>query len=228
MRVILENVSKNFGSIEALKEVSFKISPGEFVFLTGPSGSGKTTVFKIILGEIVPEEGSVWVGDCVLFNEKKRASKREVADLRRKVGMIYQDFELIEEYTVKENVLLALEIMGVKEEDRERRLTRVLKKVDLLARKEAFPRQLSGGELQRVCLARALAIRPKLLLADEPTGNLDPRSSWQLIELLDKINKEGTTVIMATHNFDIVNSLRRRVIKLNKGRVMADEEGGHY
>jgi len=228
MEIQFENVSKSFGSVAALKDVSFHVAPGEFVFLVGPSGAGKTTIFRIILGETAPDEGTVKVGEKMVFEKGKKASKKDLFMLRRKTGVIYQTFELIEEYTVAENIILALDILGAKKEERDIELERVLKKVGLVDRKTAFPRQLSGGELQRLCLARALVKQPKILLADEPTGNLDPEKSWQLIKLLDKINKEGTTVIMATHNFDIVNSLQRRVIKMREGKVITDKKKAKY
>jgi len=228
MKICLKGVEKKFGSVTALEDVSFTVKEGEFVFLTGPSGSGKTTVFRILTAETFPDTGMVQVGDWVVFDQGKKISGRETINLRRKVGVVYQTLELIEEYTVEENILLALDILGMRGRERQREIERVLEKVALRERKDAFPRQLSGGELQRLCLARALVMRPAVLLADEPTGNLDPQTSWQLIHLLDKINKEGTTVVMATHNFDIVNSLRRRVIKLIDGRIIADKKKGKY
>jgi len=228
MKIIFEKISKSFGEVEALKDVSFKIKPGEFVFLTGPSGAGKTTIFKIIMGELIPDEGTVEVGDWTVFNGGKQVLKKQIKQLRRGIGVVFQDFQLINEYTIEENIVLALDILGIKGKSRNREIAKVLKKVDLLERKDSFPKQLSGGELQRLCLARALAMKPKILLADEPTGNLDPQSGWQLIQLLDKINKEGTTVIMATHNFDIVNSLERRVIKILEGKIITDKKKGKY
>lgn len=228
MKIVFENVSKSFGSVQALKDVSFKVKPGEFAFLTGISGSGKSTAFKIITGQLVPDEGRVVVGDWVVFENGEKLAPKELLNLRRKVGLIYQDFQLIEEYTVEENVALALDILCIRGRDCSVQIDKVLKKVGLLSRAKAFPRQLSGGELQRLSLARALSMKPEILLADEPTGNLDPETSWQLISLLDKINKEGTTVIMATHNFDIVNSFKKRVIKLNKGELVKDQKKGKY
>jgi len=228
MKIIFDKISKSFGDLKALKDVSFKIKPGEFVFLTGPSGAGKTTIFKIIMGEMVPDEGAVEVGDWMVFDGGKQVLKKQVKQLRRGIGVVFQDFQLINEYTVGENIVLALDILGVKGKNRDREIAKALKKVGLLERKSSFPKQLSGGELQRLCLARALAMKPKILLADEPTGNLDPQSSWQLIQLLDKINKEGTTIIMATHNFDIVNSLKRRVIKVSEGKIITDKKKGKY
>lgn len=228
MDIVLEGVSKSFGLLEVLKEISFKINSGEFVFLTGISGAGKSTLFKILTGQIIPDQGKVQIGDWLVFGGEKKLASRELLNLRRKVGLIYQDFQLIEEYTVEENVGLALDILCVKGKDCLAQTDKVLKKVGLLSRAKVFPRQLSGGELQRLSLARALSMKPKILLADEPTGNLDPETSWQLIALLDKINKEGTTVIMATHNFDIVNSFKKRVIKLRRGKLVRDQKKGNY
>lgn len=227
MKIKFSKVSKKFGETVALQEVSFKIKEGEFVFITGPSGAGKTTIIKLILGEIFPSSGEVKVGRLTLAN-KGKVKRGEIRKLRRKIGVIFQDFQLLEECTVGENIRVALEILGFPSPDQEKEVAQVLKKVGLEGREDFFPAQLSGGELQRVCLARALAMKPAVILADEPTGNLDPKNSWQLIELLDKINQEGTTVIMATHNFDIVDSLKKRVLKLADGCLVADEKKGGY
>lgn len=228
MNIVFKKISKSFGPVQALKDISFKVDSGEFVFLTGISGTGKSTLFKILTGQVVPDQGKVQVGNWLVFDEEKKITPKELLNLRRKVGLIYQDFQLIEEYTVEENVALALDILCIKGKDCSVQVSKVLKKVGLFSRAQAFPRQLSGGELQRLSLARALSIKPEILLADEPTGNLDPETSWQLISLLDKINKEGTTVLMATHNFDIVNSFKKRVIKLVKGKVVSDKKKGKY
>ncbi|MFH1601695.1 MAG: ATP-binding cassette domain-containing protein [Candidatus Shapirobacteria bacterium] len=228
MEIVFKGVSKSFGSLEALKDISFRVKAGEFSFLTGTSGAGKTTIFKIITGQIVPDEGEVKVGEWLVFGGQKKISPKELLALRRKVGLIFQDFQLIEEYTVEENVSLALDILCVRGRDCSEQVGKVLEKVGLLSRAKAFPRQLSGGELQRLSLARALSMKPEILLADEPTGNLDPETSWQLIALLDKINKEGTTLLMATHNFDIVDSFEKRVIKLKNGKLVSDKKKGKY
>ena len=219
-----ENVTKKFGGVVALNDVSFAVKKGEFVFLTGPSGAGKTTVVRLILGELKPTKGRVF------FNHQEigSISKKEISLLRRQMGVIFQDFKLIADRTVFENVALPLEIVGQKKEEIQKRVAQVLRKVNLEERASFFPAQLAGGELQRTSLARALVVKPLVLLADEPTGNLDPACSWQLIRLLKKINREGTTVLMATHNVDIVDSLGTRVIKLDKGGVVSDEEKGRY
>jgi len=218
------NVTKNFGNVVALSNVSFNIEKGEFVFLTGPSGAGKTTVVKLILGEFPPTEGKI------IFNNQDLSGVPlgKILGLRRAVGVIFQDFRLIPDRTVFENVALPLEILGKAEKEIKAQVEEVLKRVGLQKRAHFFPAQLAGGELQRTSLARALVKKPLILLADEPTGNLDPACGWQLVKLLRKINQEGTTVLMATHNVDIVNSLRARVIRLDKGRVVRDENKGRY
>lgn len=219
-----KNVTKKFGEVMALANVSFEVKKGEFLFLTGPSGAGKTTVIKLILGELLPTEGKI------IFNGQDLAKMRrkKIPWLRRQIGVIFQDFKLIPDRTVFENVALPLEIVGKKKQEIKKQVEEVLKRVSLSERTDFFPAQLAGGELQRVSLARALVCQPLILLADEPTGNLDPACSWQLVKLLKKINQEGTTVLMATHNVDIVNSLGTRVIALEKGKMVKDEEKGKY
>jgi len=224
MKIKLDQVTKRFGEVVALEGVSFEIKEGEFVFITGKSGAGKSTIVSLILGEAFPDEGEVWVGD-LCFN---RAKGKKISQVRRQIGTIYQDFRLLGAKTVAENILVALDVVGADKKERDRRLEDVLKTVGLEDRADFFPAQLSGGELQQVCLARALIIEPKILIADEPTGNLDPENSWHLISLLREINRKGTTVIMATHNFDIVNSMKQRVIKLEKGRLVSDKKKGRY
>jgi cell division transport system ATP-binding protein len=228
MRIKFDKVSKNFGDVVALNEVSFEVKPKEFLFITGPSGSGKTTVFRLISAHFMPSTGLVELGEDIVFDEKTKPKKNQVLEIRRRIGTIYQDFQLLTECTVKENIEVALDIAGIPKELRQKQLEKVIEKVGLVDRLNMFPAQLSGGELQRLSLARALSISPELVLADEPTGNLDPQSSWQLIELLSKINKEGTTVIMATHDFDIVDSLGKRVIKLEKGKKVSDKDKAKY
>lgn len=222
--VKFDKVTKKFGDVVALCNATFEIEKGEFVFLTGPSGAGKTTIVKLILGEYLPTEGKVFFKG----RDLEKIVKKNLTDLRRQVGVIFQDFKLILDRTIFENVALPLEIEGKKKTEIEKEVEEVLKKVGLSQRADFFPAQLAGGELQRASLARALARKPLVLLADEPTGNLDPASSWQLIKLLKKINQEGTTVLMATHNVDIVNSMSTRVIKLDKGKVVKDEKKGKY
>ncbi len=225
MLVKFSDVTKKFGPITAIEDISFKVKPKEFLFITGRSGVGKSTILKLIRGEYFAESGMVKVDDLEL---NKKTKRRKILDLRRRMGMVYQDYRLLSRQTVAENVLMALDVVGVEKEEKSKKLRTVLEKVNLIDRVNMFPAQLSGGELQRVCLARALIIEPDLLMADEPTGNLDPETSWEIMELLEKINKTGTTVIMATHDFDIVNSAGKRVIKLEEGRVAYDKEKGKY
>jgi len=224
MKIEFDKVTKKFGTVVALDDVSFEIKKGEFVFITGKSGAGKSTIVSLIMGEQKADSGDVWV-DGILMN---KAKFKDIIKIRRKMGVIYQDFRLLKNKTVKENILIALDIVGYKDESPAEQLDRVLKKVGLEGREDFFPSQLSGGELQKVCLARALIVDPKVLIADEPTGNLDPENSWQLMKLLAKINQDGKTVIMATHNFDIVNSMGKRVIKLDKAKLISDKEKGKY
>lgn len=219
-----ENVSKKFGSIIALEDVSFEIEDGEFVFLIGPSGAGKTTVIKLILREFLPTKGKLIVsGENVL-----KIPRRKVPAFRRQIGVVFQDFKLLVDRTVLENVTLPLEIKRTPEKEIKRQAEEILKMVGLWERKDLFPSQLAVGEIQRASLARAVITKPKLLLADEPTGNLDPVNSQQLVKLLKEINKEGTTVLMATHNANLVNFLKERVICLKEGKIISDEEKGKY
>lgn len=219
-----DKVSKKFGNIIAVEEISFEIKDGNFVFITGPSGAGKTTIVKLILREFLPTTGSISVDDLNLA----KVSPRKIHDLRRKIGVVFQDFRLLSDRTVFENVALPLEIVSEHEKDIKKKVEEVLGLVGLTERSDLFPAQLAGGELQRVCLARAVIGNPKMVLADEPTGNLDPTTSWQIVKLLKKINKMGTTILMATHNVDVVNSLRERVIRMDKGKIVQDQVKGRY
>ncbi len=223
--VKFEKVSKNFypGSF-VLVDVSFEIENGEFVFITGPSGAGKTTILKLIIRELVPTEGKIFLNSW----ELSKLKPRETPKLRRKVGMVFQDFRLLNDRTVFENVAIALELRGLEEKEIEKKVKNVLELTSLSGKEGLFPVQLAGGELQRVCLARALVGKPEVILADEPTGNLDPATGWEIIKLLTQINKMGTTVIMATHNVDVVDSLRKRVILLKNGRIIKDQSEGKY
>ena len=223
--VKFENVSKKFSSQGfSLAEINFVINDGEFVFLTGPSGAGKTTILKLILREHLPTTGEIYLNDWKLSKMKSS----EISKLRRKVAMVFQDFRLLVDRTVYENIAIALELRGILDKEIEKKVKNVLTLTSLLEQKNLFPVQLAGGELQRACIARALVGNPEILLADEPTGNLDPATSWEILNLLARINKMGTTVLMATHNIDIVNSLKKRVLTLNKGRIVKDEKEGKY
>ncbi len=222
--VKFDKVTKKFGEITALDEVSFEIEPGEFVFITGPSGAGKTTIAKLILRSYLPTSGKVKAVNYDLSELKKK----DLLKLRRNVGVVFQDFKLIVDRTVGENVALTLRVLGKEEEEIKKEVSRILKLVGLAERENFFPSQLAGGELQRTCLARAVIGQPEIVLADEPTGNLDLATSWQIIKLLQKINQMGKTVIMATHNFEIVNSMKERVIELDEGKLVSDKKKGKY
>jgi len=215
-----KNVSKSFGSIKALADISFKVANGEFVFITGPSGAGKTTLLKLILREILPDSGQIVFDGADIVG----LSQEEVPHLRQKIGVVFQDFKVLPERTVRENVEVPLAVVGVNPEEWEARVDQVLKLVGLDKRTELFPSQLSGGELQRVSLARALVVNPKLILADEPTGNLDSETADGVMDLFEKINKEGKTVIMATHNERIIEKYKKREIKIKEGRIVGQEK----
>ena len=219
-----DKVTKKFGEIVALEGASFEINPGEFVFITGPSGAGKTTIVKLILREYLPTTGKIKVGEYDLMEMKKK----DVPKLRRNIGVVFQDFKLLRDRTVWENVALALRVLGKDEKKIAKEIPKILKLVGLEERAHLFPAQLAGGELQRAGLARAVIGQPDIVIADEPTGNLDLATAWQIIRLLQKVNKIGKTVIMATHNFEIVNSMKERVIELDKGKLISDKKKGKY
>ena len=221
----LKNVSKLYEpNVAALRDVSLHIKPGEFVSIVGQSGTGKTTLAKMLFAEERPSHGHVTIGGWDIT--KIRPS--DVPFLRRQIGVVFQDFKLLPRKTVFENVAFALEVSGVGLRRIREVVPQVLKIVNLDDRAHRFPRQLSGGEQQRVVIARALVHRPKILVADEPTGNLDTINTHQIIELLKKINEFGTTIVLVTHNREVVNALHRRVVVLDGGHVVSDEEEGHY
>ncbi len=223
--VVLQNVTKVYpNGIAALRGVSLSIGPGEFVFLVGPSGAGKSTLLRLLYREEVPTEGTVRVEGV----EVAQLRPREVPRLRRRIGVVFQDFKLLRDRTVAENVGFALRVTGTPPEWIPARVRWALETVGLENRLDAFPHELSGGEQQRVAIARAIALRPPLLLADEPTGNLDPQTSWEIMRVLMRIHLYGTTVVMATHNRLLVDILRRRVVELAGGRVVRDEAWGGY
>lgn len=220
-----KNVVKQFkdGTV-ALDKLNFVIESGEFVFIVGPSGSGKTTIFRLLIREFLPTSGSI-------FLEKEEVNtlhRKKIPALRRKIGSAFQDYKLLWDRTVFENVSLPLEILGRSSRETENEVLEILELVGLKEKGDLFPLQLSGGEIQRTVIARALIAKPSILFADEPTGNLDPATAWQIVKLLKQINEKGKTVIMATHNFDIVDSLKGRVISLEKGKIISDKKKGKY
>ncbi|HVF69348.1 MAG TPA: ATP-binding cassette domain-containing protein [Xanthomonadales bacterium] len=216
----LDNVSKKFGTGTALTDVTFSVDKGEFVFLVGPSGSGKTTLFRLITREMTPTSGTIHIGEWNIGN----LSKKHIPHLRKSIGVIFQDLKLLKDRTIFENIMLPLEMANAGEQKSKERIDEILEQVGILEHKHKFPIQLSGGELQRAAIARALAFSPEIILADEPTGNLDTTTSWEIVKLLQDINKNGTTIIMATHNTEIVNSLLKRVVVLEKGRLVDDQQ----
>lgn len=223
--IVFQKVTKIFpDGTQALGQVSCQIKKGEFVFFIGPSGAGKTTIMKLLRRELVASEGTVIVKDKNLAEMENK----EVPFLRRQAAMCFQDFRLLSDRTVQENIALSLEVAGEKEEEVEKRVTEVLKNVGLEKKGGFFPLQLSGGELQRVGIARAIVAKPEVLLADEPTGNLDPESAFEILKLFKEINLSGTTVLVATHNAELVNKFAERVIALSKGKIVSDKAKGKY
>jgi len=218
--ITLKNVVKRYGRIQyGLREVSFQIYPGEFVFLTGPSGAGKTTLLRLLFREEIATSGEVRVAGHKLNN----MAKKEIPVLRRKLGVVFQDFKLIQDMTVFENVAFVLQILGVGHKEQRQRSWKTLKMVGLQHKLSSYPCQLSGGEQQRVAIARALVNDPLVLLADEPTGNLDPELSQEIMALFERINRQGTTVFIATHHRSLMNQMRKRVIGLESGQLAFDE-----
>jgi len=223
MLVQFYNVSKIYSNgVKALDDVSLKIERGEFLFLMGPSGAGKSTLIKLFFREEVPTRGQIFIASRSIV----RMKRSEVPPLRRNIGIIFQDFKLLENKTASENIAFAMEVVGANPKEIRQRVAEVIEMVGLKGRENSFPGELSGGEQQRVGIARALANRPLLLIADEPTGNLDIDISREIMELLFDINRKGTTVIMATHARELVKAARKRVILLDKGRVIADNPNG--
>lgn len=221
----LDKVSKIFGTgVAGLSEVDLHVEKGEFVFLVGQTGSGKTTLLRLLIRETLPSSGNIIVGEWDLT----KLPSQKIPHLRKKVGVIFQDLKLLMDRTIFENIVLPLEVAGVKVEEGKKKVEELLEQVGISAHKNKFPIQLSGGELQRAAIARSLVLGPDVLLADEPTGNLDPKTSEGIMELLYEINKKGTTVIMATHNNDIVNKAGKRVVSLEKGKIIKDEKKGKY
>ena len=221
----LRDVYKEYDNgTKALKGVNIRIDDGEFVFLVGPSGSGKSTVIKLITAEIAPTEGRVMVNGFNLTN----ISPRQVPKMRRTLGVIFQNFRLIEKKTVYENLSFAMRAIGASNRELRRRIPYVLQLVGLDQKGDRYPGQLSGGEQQRVAIARALVNNPSMIIADEPTGNLDPQRSLEIMMLLERINELGTTVLVVTHEKNLVNRFTKRVVAIENGRIISDETGGYY
>jgi len=223
--IVLDNIHKDY-TLEsaALRNISLEIKTGDFVSIVGQSGAGKSTLLKLLSAEERPTSGKLVIDGWDIT----KIRRWQVPHLRRQIGVVFQDFKLLPKKTAYENVAFAMEVGGAPPKEIKDSVPHILKLVNLLEMAQKYPTELSGGEKQRVALARALAYKPQILLADEPTGNLDALHSWDIVQLLIKINKLGTTVLLATHNDDIVNALKKRVITLNRGEVVADQEGGGY
>lgn len=223
--IALDAVSKQYQTgVDALKDVSLRIEQGEFVFVVGKSGSGKSTFIKLLLKELDPTSGKLYIAGR-LVNKLRR---KQVPLYRRNIGVVFQDFRLLKDRTVFENVAFAQRIIGRNKREIIRNVSTMLTIVGLTEKADAYPHELSGGEQQRVAIARALVNQPTILLADEPTGNLDPQNAWEIMMLLQEVNKMGTTVVVVTHNNDIVDIMQKRVVTLEEGRVIRDDKKGGY
>lgn len=223
--ITLENVVKSYSTgAPALNGISLNIEAGEFVFIVGDSGSGKSTLIKLLLRELLPTSGSIVVNNM----DVAALRHKEIPKYRRSLGVVFQDFRLLKDRNVYENVAFAQRIVQIPNKEIKRNVPSILSTVGLAGKYKARPRQLSGGEQQRVALARALVNNPPILLADEPTGNLDPKNSWEIMKLFEDINARGTTVVVVTHNREIVNAMKKRVITMNKGVIVSDEKEGTY
>ena len=221
--IVLDNVCKTYSTgVSALNGVNLRIHKGEFVFIVGSSGSGKTTLFKLLLKELEPTSGRIDINSQNIG----RLRRRKIPKMRRGMGVVFQDFRLLKDRNIYENIAFAQRVIGKPAKVIRESVPQMLTLVGLADKAEAFPNELSGGEQQRVSLARALVNNPPILLADEPTGNLDPTNAWEIMMLLEDINKRGTTVVVVTHNQDIVERMQKRVITIDKGVVVSDEKGG--
>jgi cell division transport system ATP-binding protein len=224
--ILFDRVTKSYGraSTPALERVSLHVEPKEFVIIVGASGAGKSTLLKLLTREEKPTGGKIIVGGI----DYDKLKDKEIPLLRRKIGVVFQDFKLLPNKNVFENVAFALEMVGMTNREIKHTVPRVLEIVGLTGKEKRMPLELSGGERQRVAIARAIVRQPKILIADEPTGNLDPKHAWDVVRVLEKINRFGTTVLLTTHNQDIVNRLKRRVITIKDGKVVSDRANGEY
>ncbi len=219
-----DSVTKSFDRVNALKDINLEIHKGEFISVVGQSGAGKSTMMSLIIGEERPDKGRILIDDI----DVGQIRRSDIPFLRRKIGVVFQDIKLLQNRTAFENVAFALEVSGENHKVIKKEVQKVLETVGLADKMKAFPNEMSGGERQRVAIARALAHNPVLLLADEPTGNLDSINAWDIVQLLLKINKAGTTVILATHAKDLVNSVKKRVLTIEKGQIVYDQQKGKY
>lgn len=221
--IVLDNVCKTYSTgVAALNGVNLRIHKGEFAFIVGTSGSGKSTLFKLLLRELEPTSGKIFINSKNI----SRLRRGKIPKMRRGIGVVFQDFRLLKDRNVYENVALAMRVVGKPAKAIREQVPQMLALVGLADKAQSLPSELSGGEQQRVALARALVNNPPVLLADEPTGNLDPANAWEIMNLLDDINKRGTTVVVVTHNQEIVERMQKRVITINKGLIINDEKGG--
>lgn len=223
--ILLDRVTKVYNRRgSALERISLHVEPKEFVIIVGASGAGKSTLLKLLTREEKPTSGKIIVGGI----DYERLKDRDIPYLRRKIGVVFQDFKLLPNKTVFENVAFALEIVGHSNREIKHTVPKVLDLVGLKGKEDSYPQELSGGERQRVAIARAVVRQPKILIADEPTGNLDPKHAWDVVRVLEKINRFGTTVLLTTHNQEIVNSLKRRVVTIKDGHIVSDKASGAY
>lgn len=222
--ITFQNITQTYGDTKAVEDISFQIQKNEFVSIVGRSGAGKSTLIKLLIAEEKPTKGKIIVDG----EDVSEIDSSELPAYRRKIGIVFQDFKLLEDKTASENIAFAMEVAGMPPAKIKRDVPKILKIVGLEKRADNFPRQLSGGEKQRVATGRALALKPKILVADEPTGNLDPIHTWDIINLLVKINRLDTTVILASHDKEIINSLGKRVVSLEEGKLIRDEEEGRF